>query len=596
MNGTWEDMLISSLPERPPEHVETFRDVEEELGPPLIIYRRESRTPADWEYEEFFGNTRDVKYHWTATCRCTQCGEEFFAPWGKESFYVVIGEDNETYANFFSSEEEMVSEIRENDWLFCPNCGEQCLAVPARSLGSGRTFRTQAASLENVNGTAAIVYWLYSRRLTKNGYGPTEIEPREAIAISPEGKLVRFSHADRFMGTEYASKGWEKRKSFAEPELLQFKSEGCRKIGSFYIGFDGDLSGTTGEKTGLDAYWPGDYPSAYLKLWRKHPNIENLARSGAAGLLPNCIHRMTSTYYNGCGVNYSGLDGLIDWSEKKPHRMLSVRKEDYRRLCAAGWTMEILEMFQDYAKFFPATTAERFEEFTDTLNAGGVKSIKGIWDEGLDRIIRYLEKQAAKEGSEELPLQMFKDYRDMMLERNMLADLGELTAAEKYPVSLRRAHDRIAREHNARLRAAAADRHSKDVLVYAEKFLKLYEEYSALEYSDGEICIVVPQSPLDLIKEGHILNHCVGGYSDRHCAGRPIFFVRHARRPERSWYTLNENLTGDVPSRVQLHGYGNEFANGKRLTIPKKVLDFVESWERDVLAPWYQNNRRGKTA
>ena len=189
----------------------------------------------------------------------------------------------------------------------------------------------------------------------------------------------------------------------------------------------------------------------------------------------------------------------------------------------------------------------------------------------------------------------------MMLERNIYADLGELTEAEKYPPSLRRAHDRIAREHNERRRAEEQrqrdNRHIGDVKVYGEQFSELHKKYAPLEYSDGEICIVIPQSPTDLIKEGHILNHCVGGYSQQHCSGRPIFFVRHARRPERSWFTLNEDLTGETARRIQLHGYGNEYAHGHRLNIPERVKDFVEKWERDILKPWFeaQSGRIKKT-
>lgn len=592
----WEAVIRAALPEIAPENVKLFPEVMEDLGPPLIIYKRESRTPVDWEACVLLGQEEEIKYHWTASCTCTECEESFFAPWGKNSFYVVIGEDYQTYANFFSVEEEMTSEIKEGDEIFCPNCGEKCIAVPASNIARGRMFRTQAASLENINGTTAIIYWLYSRYLNKNGYGPTEIEPREAIAISPSGKLVRFSHMDHYMSSEYTAKKWQKRSAVREPELLQYKSEGYGKLGSYYIPFEGDMSGTTGEKTGIDAYWEGFYPSEYLKLWRKHRNIENLARSGAEELLSDCLHSITSTYQWNVGVTYKEMDKLIRWNEKKPHRMLGLRKEDYSAVCAGGWTMKILRTYQDYAELFPETTPYQFVEYMDYIGIDGIGGIREIWVESLDRIVRYLVKQAEKENSEQVPYQMFKDYRNMMLERNRIADLGELTEAEKYPPVLRRAHDRIAREHNERLREENRQRQQNrnvgDVAVYAEKFRELREEYSALEYSDGEICIVVPQSPVDLIREGHILNHCVGGYSSQHCSGRPIFFVRHARRPERSWFTLNEDLTGDKAHRIQLHGYGNEYANGHRLKIPKKVLGFVSKWEREILTPWYEKQKR----
>ncbi len=98
------------------------------------------------------------------------------------------------------------------------------------------------------------------------------------------------------------------------------------------------------------------------------------------------------------------------------------------------------------------------------------------------------------------------------------------------------------------------------------------------------------------MREGETLHHCVGGYASQHCKGQMIFFVRHARRPERSWFTLNENINGENVSRIQLHGYGNEFAHGKRLTIPEKVENFVQEWETTILAPYLKNKNRRITA
>lgn len=56
----------------------------------------------------------------------------------------------------------------------------------------------------------------------------------------------------------------------------------------------------------------------------------------------------------------------------------------------------------------------------------------------------------------------------------------------------------------------------------------------------------------------------------------------------RSWYTLNIDTTGRSPKRIQLHGYGNEYAHGKRLTIPLCVLDFVNRWEKEILLPTFE--------
>ena len=91
--------------------------------------------------------------------------------------------------------------------------------------------------------------------------------------------------------------------------------------------------------------------------------------------------------------------------------------------------------------------------------------------------------------------------------------------------------------------------------------------------------------PEELVEEGKKLHHCVGGYSDDHASGRIILFIRHTRRPERSWYTLNVDV---LQKRIiQNHGYGNERSpKGEALTIRPEVLDFVAAWEREKLQPF----------
>lgn len=95
----------------------------------------------------------------------------------------------------------------------------------------------------------------------------------------------------------------------------------------------------------------------------------------------------------------------------------------------------------------------------------------------------------------------------------------------------------------------------------------------------------------------------MGRYSDAHARGRIILFVRHTRRPERSWYTLNIDVNSK--KEIQLHGYGNELAHGKKLKIPRRVREFVDLWEREVLAKWQlppeqktkkKKNKAAKTA
>lgn len=161
-----------------------------------------------------------------------------------------------------------------------------------------------------------------------------------------------------------------------------------------------------------------------------------------------------------------------------------------------------------------------------------------------------------------------------------------LTDEELWPRNLWTAHDRFAEmtkcEDSADLQAG---------------FDRMRECLQPLEYSDGDLCVVIPACNAELVREGEVLRHCVGSYGNSHIAGKPIFFVRRYRRPERPYYTLNIDLTGITPARLQLHGYGNEHHGEHKErshTIPKKVLDFCDRWEKEILGPFWAERQRNK--
>ena len=61
---------------------------------------------------------------------------------------------------------------------------------------------------------------------------------------------------------------------------------------------------------------------------------------------------------------------------------------------------------------------------------------------------------------------------------------------------------------------------------------------------------------------------------------------------------LQINMTKAIPVEVQLHGYGNEHHGDRkqyRHKIPKKVRDFCDRWEREVLTPWFADQKARAT-
>ena len=268
----------------------------------------------------------------------------------------------------------------------------------------------------------------------------------------------------------------------------------------------------------------------------------------------------------------------IDWNEVKPGRMLGMSKAEVRAL-AGRWDWQTADAWAVYRCWQGGCTAEEFDRCRAELGPEGLQVLVGMIEDGhevpLLKAVRYIKKQEERRGGD--LAQTFLDYREMLD--------ADAPAEELWPKDLVAAHDRLAQIHGDR-----------DARQYTEAMRQLAQELAALAWSDGEICIRAAATPGELKEEGRVLKHCVGTYCGKHAARTDvIFFVRHARRPERSWYTLDINMTGRIPKEVQVHGYRNEWygkaGHGK---IPQKVRDFCDRWEREVLAPWYAQRQERK--
>lgn len=107
---------------------------------------------------------------------------------------------------------------------------------------------------------------------------------------------------------------------------------------------------------------------------------------------------------------------------------------------------------------------------------------------------------------------------------------------------------------------------------YPERYKQLCKKY-AFEY--GELMIVVPAKASDIITEGKVLQHCVGGYASRHIQGRTtILFLRHISEPDKPYYTIEINEK--KKHIVQCHGYMNEWKSKKAEEVKAFEKEFSE--------------------
>lgn len=594
----WE-AFRQALPKAAPEELIDWaaRTQKDELGGELCLFSRESvswleeepqeiMTPEDIEQRE-----KSRRRTWGARCSCTACGEDFAAGWLRglklpgnreiRGIALLQGDDGLLYEGIPDMEAACwrmsAAEIAETDHFDCPLCGADVQLVRRKDLRSGRTHQVQVVTAEVIHGVTVLLYWMVRREFNEYGGSGAAAWPREAIALTEKGGLKRFTRAKcNQFGTEWDTGEWRAVRQMRDPETVKYYSweaNSHKKIGAAARPEVPDLTGSTGEKTGLEDYIRagGQWPVQYLKLWKQHRNVENLARAGWGRTLGGAIEEMA---WNQVMAPYAVHEielRWIDWNEVKPGRMLGMSKAEVKAL-AGRWDWQTADAWAVYRCWQGGCTAEEFDRCRAELGPEGLQVLVSMIEDGhevpLLKAARYIKKQEERRGGD--LARTFFDYREMLD-----ADAPE---EELWPKDLVAAHDRLAQIHGDR-----------DARQYTEAMRQLAQELAALAWSDGEICIRAAATPGELKEEGRVLKHCVGDYCKKHAARTDvIFFVRHARRPERSWYTLDINMTGRIPKEVQLHGYRNEWygkaGHGK---IPQKVRDFCDRWEREVLAPWY---------
>ncbi len=597
------------LPERAPVKFENWMRLRmaEEFVQDMMIFSAERFS----YYTDDDKNTRSI---WLTRCTCTACTSEFetkhiSATAGVKGFALYQGEDSCLYpldpldgvTPMTDQEIEDFGydfgyiEVAEGDQIMCPFCGECVEVIHKSRLRGSRTRQLLGCSIQNVCGYTAVICWLAARRWYDDGSYDVDIYPRDAYVIGERGCLTRFRHTtgtgsfavERNLGKWVPATNLTD--SFAVP-YHDWGSINNRKIGGCVWRECSSMAGETGEKSGLSAYITsgGAYPISYLKLWRSNKTVENLVNAGWTRLIEESISRYAD--YNPRDLR-SSVPG-VDFTKAKPHEMLKMSKADFKAISKrpAKWSVDVFCEWVEYYDAGGSCSALEFEKYFAEAGCEGVAALLALKedDDQIDfpEVSRYMQKQGLRLSS----LHYLVDARRMAEE---LYPDRDLTQEELWPRRLAAVHDRL----QAIQRVKQDEQKTKEL---QSGFDRVLQECGCLEWTDGDLQILLPRSNDDLIREGSVLQHCVGGYGPGHVEGRGvIFFVRKYRRPERSFFTLDINMKLGAPSEVQLHGYKNEHIRlGKNRKIPVRVRAFVDRWKKEILIPWYlqQMNKEERIA
>ena len=184
--------------------------------------------------------------------------------------------------------------------------------------------------------------------------------------------------------------------------------------------------------------------------------------------------------------------------------------------------------------------------------------------------INYLEKQ-------ETDCSSYADYLKACEKLNLDMTIDK----NKYPKDFKKWHDiRIDQYHT--LKAIEDEEKRKELY---EKFEKVANKYLPMQrVMNEDFVVIIAKSPADLIKEGEILNHCVGrmNYDQKFAREESlIFFVRDKNNPQKPFVTVEYSLQNK--KILQCYAKDNrkpqsnveQFINKKWLPYAKRKLKEV---------------------
>lgn len=496
---------------------------------------------ADPDNDMLIGTPRK-EYH------CTACGEWFGADKGERPEYF---------------------KLRHNDETSCPYCGR---SVTIKMLGRVRSglnlSQSTAVTFVNVAETGAvflescIVFYDFNRERDPR-YADMEITyAAKRRYYMEQGAVMEWRRCIGGVSfcDAYRDTGWECAQNIQEP----FQR-------NVMYGFDG-----FGYLVGLEKLERSQLKySAVIKHFDDYHNIDITKPDTPVRLLVKYLaeyalnNRIEMAVKLGMSEAAGELvrDGRknardIDWAANDPAGFARLNKADAK-------------------EFYKNPSLIKLSWYHAVRKAGAVKSIREAdmiagrvgfcAEETAKAAVRYGLKLTAlaERMGDSITLQLWTDY--VRMGESLDYDFKQRDVL--LPKNLRERHD-----------AAAAALKIKGDEITAKKYRarrkRLEKKYA---YTMDGMSIVIPKGINDIVNEGKTLKICVGSYADRHVAGKTtILFLRHERRPERSWLCIELDNRGEIR---QIHGYRND--GYPHATAPReKYREWLETWQE-----WYRDGR-----
>lgn len=283
-------------------------------------------------------------------------------------------------------------------------------------------------------------------------------------------------------------------------------------------------------------------PIDYLERYSQTPQIEVLVKMGLIGVVENLV----KCYY---GIVENG-------NASRPDVFLGIRKERVKQLIRKKGDVETLKVMQMEKRFGQNWTEDQIEHLTET----GLNGMQVEWATRymtLQKLLNRIEKYAGCKygtecgGAKERIRHIATTYVDYL---EMRAGLGYDLNNTVYqqPRDLRAAHEKMVMEANKE----KMDKHLREVAEQYPNIRKCYRNLRKKYFYEDENYMIRPaRSAEEIVMEGRLLHHCVGGagYLNSHNTGKTyILMLRYKKEPEIPYITVE--VDAKYPRIIQWYG------------------------------------------
>lgn len=268
-----------------------------------------------------------------------------------------------------------------------------------------------------------------------------------------------------------------------------------------------------------------DYAERYLQI----PQLEMIVKLKMTGVARSLVK---------CNA------GIIQKEDaRRPDEFLGIRKDEVKQLIRFKGDLDILEVMQLENRMGERWTQEQLEKMAEIGVDNGEELAAALQYMGVQKLLNTIAKYADCEYGTGCSTAIHRlrataqEYFDYLAMRQRLGyDLRNTVYL--FPRDLKIAHEKMVLEENKE----KADARIREVL---EKFPLIKKHYRRLRkkfyFEDEEFLIRPARDAGEIVIEGRVLHHCVGGdnYLEKHNSGKTtILFLRTVKAPGLPYITV----------------------------------------------------------